>query len=516
MGPERWQQIERIYHAVSARPREERAPLLHRECAGDAELQAEVERMLAVESRGIGFLEAPAMDVAARALVEATPVRPGSRFGPYEIVALLGAGGMGEVYKARDTRLNRTVAIKVLPAFGADDAERRRRFLQEARAASALKHPNIITVHDILSEGGRDALVMEYVEGRTLDEKIAGERLPLREALHYAIQIAGALAAAQAAGIVHRDVKPGNIMVTGEEPGPGTVTVLDFGLAKFTGAESEAERPPTMATGEGRIVGTLAYMSPEQAEGRNVDARSDTFSFGVVLYEMLTGRKAFLRDTTTSTLAAILRDDVEPVPGIPESLRTLLSRCLRKDPDKRAQSMADIKVLLEEIREEIELPPAESRIASRRWKAWTTAAALSAVLAAAGWLVLGRSRSKEVALTVRPITSYPGLAGAPTFSPDGNQVAFSWNGEKQDNYDIYVKLVDSGRAAAPDHQSGRGRTARLVPRWTADRVSADFGPDVAGTSTGLAAGWCREETGRPQSGGESSPVVDCTGMDSRQ
>jgi Tol biopolymer transport system component len=249
------------------------------------------------------------------------------------------------------------------------------------------------------------------------------------------------LAAAHAAGIVHRDVKPGNIMVTGEGPGPGTVTVLDFGLAKFTGAE--AERTQTMATGEGRIVGTVAYMSPEQAEGRKVDARSDTFSFGVVLYEMLAGRKAFLRDTTTATLAAILRDDFEPVPGIPESLRTLLSRCLRKDPGKRAQSMADIKVLLEEIREEIEHPPAESRTASRRWKTWTTAAALAAVVAAAGWLVLGRSRSKEAALTVRPITSYPGLAAGPTFSPDGNQVAFSWNGEKQDNDDIYVKLVDT-------------------------------------------------------------------------
>ena len=463
MGPERWQQVERIYHAVAARPSEERAPLLDRECAGDADLRAEVERMLAVESRGIGFLEAPAMEVAARALAGATPVRPGSLFGPYEIVALLGAGGMGDVYKARDTRLNRTVAIKVLPALGADDAERRRRFLQEARAASALKHPNIITLYDILSEGGRDALVMEYVEGRTLDEKIAGEGLPLREALHYAIQIAGALATAQAAGIVHRDVKPGNIMVTGEEPGPGTVTVLDFGLAKFTGGESETERTQ-MVTTDRRIVGTVAYMSPEQAGGRKVDARSDTFSFGVVLYEMLTGRKAFLRDTTTSTLAAILRDDFEPVPGIPDSLRTLLSRCLRKDPDKRAQSMADIKVLLEEIREEIQRPPAEPRAASRRWKKWATGAALAAVLAAAGWLVLGRSRSKETALTVRPITSYPGLAAAPTFSPDGNQVAFSWNGEKQDNYDIYVKLVDS---AAPLRLTTNPAVDTL-PAWSPD------------------------------------------------
>jgi serine/threonine protein kinase len=461
MGPERWQQVERIYHAVAARPREERAPLLDRECAGDADLRAEVERMLAVESRGIGFLETPAMEVAAQALADATPVRLGSRLGPYEIVALLGGGGMGEVYKARDTRLNRTVAIKVLASLGANDAERRGRFLQEARAASTLKHPNIITLHDILTEGGRDALVMEYVEGRTLDGKIAGKRLPLREAVHYAIQIADALAAAHAAGILHRDVKPGNIMVTGEEPGPGTVTVLDFGIAKFTGREAERTQA---ATADGRIVGTVAYMSPEQAEGRKVDTRSDIFSFGVVLYEMVTGREPFLRDTITSTLAAILRDDSEPVPGIPESLQALLSRCLRKDPEKRAQSMADIKILLEEIREETERPPAELRTASRRWKMLATVAALAALLAAAGWLVLGRSRSKDAALTVRPITSYPGLAADPTFSPDGNQVAFSWNGEKQDNYDIYVKLVDS---SAPLRLTTNPAVDTL-PAWSPD------------------------------------------------
>ena len=442
MGPERWQQIERIYHGVAARPHEERAVLLDRECAGAAELRAEVERMLAIESRGKGFLEAPAMEVAARALAAAARIPVGSRFGSYEIVGLLGSGGMGEVYKARDTRLNRTVAIKVLPAAASNEEERRKRFLQEARAASALKHPNIVTIHDILTEGGHDALVMEYVEGRTLEEKIAGKGLPLREALHYAIQVAGALAAAHAAGIVHRDVKPGNIMVAGDESGPGTVTVLDFGLAKFTGGE--AERAQTFETGDRRIVGTVAYMSPEQAEGRKVDARSDTFSFAVVLYEMLTGRKAFLRDTTTSTLSAILRDEFDPIAGIPESLRTLLARCLRKDPAKRAQSMADIKVLLEEIREEIGRPSAEARRAAPFWKKWTTVAAVVAVLSAAGWIVVGRIKSKDTALTVKPITTYPGRAVSPTFSPDGNQVAFSWNADSQDNYDIYVKLVDSG------------------------------------------------------------------------
>ena len=462
MAPEHWGQVERIYHAVAARPREERSVLLDRECAGDAELRSEVERMLAVESRGKGFLETPAMEIAARAWAEAAPFRTGNRFGPYEIIARLGAGGMGEVYKARDTRLNRTVAIKVLLAAVSNEEERRRRFLEEAHAASALKHPHIVTLHDILSEGGRDALVMEYVEGRTLEEKIAGKGLPLPETLHYAIQIASALTASHAVGIVHRDVKPGNIMVTRDESGPGTVTVLDFGLASFAGGEPG--RAQTLETRDRGIVGTVAYMSPEQAEGRKVDARSDIFSFGIVLDEMLTGRKAFLRGNTTSTLAAILRDDFFPPADLPETLRTLLARCLRKDPSKRAQSMADVKVLLEEIREEIARPHAGTRRAARSRPKWAAVAAVAAALAAAGWLVLGRTNSKVTTVNLRPITSYPGLASAPTFSPDGSQVAFSWNGGTQDNYDIYVKLVDSGAPLrlttnpAPDTQ----------PAWSPD------------------------------------------------
>lgn len=456
MEHERWQQVERIYHAVAALPQAERASLLDQECAGDADLRVEVDRMMTVESGGIGFLEAPAMEVAARAFAEATAVRPGSRFGPYEVAALLGVGGMGEVFRARDMRLNRDVAIKVLPAFGGDDAGRRARFLQEARTASALKHPNIVTLHDILSEDGRDALVMEYVEGRTLEEKIAGRGLPLPEALHYAIQISRALTAAHAAGVVHRDVKPGNIMVTGREP--GTVTVLDFGVSKFTSTEPEADRPGMTATGEGRLVGTVAYMSPEQAEGRTVDARSDIFSFGVVLCEMLTGRKVFLREATASTLAAIERDEVEPVPGIPERLQTLLSRCLQKDPGRRVQYMAEVQVLLEEILEEVEGQPSKLRTASRHWKTWTAAG----VIAVAGWLALGRNGS-AVAMTVRPIT-YAGAAAEPSMSPDGKQVAFTSNGEKQDNYDIYIKGVDS---SAPKRLTTNPAVDAL-PAWSPD------------------------------------------------
>jgi serine/threonine protein kinase len=213
----------------------------------------------------------------------------GTRLGPYEVLGLIGSGGMGEVYKARDTRLDRTVAIKVLPAEKVADPERRHRFVQEAKAASALNHPNIVTIYDIGQTDGIDFIAMEYVAGKTLEQVIPRHGMRLNEALRYAVQMADALAKAHAAGIIHRDLKPGNVMVTDE----GQIKVLDFGLAKLTEAGPLGNDEPTRtmkpATEEGTIVGTVAYMSPEQAEGKKVDARSDIFSFGAVLYEMLTG-----------------------------------------------------------------------------------------------------------------------------------------------------------------------------------------------------------------------------------
>mgnify|MGYP001049643473 CR=1 FL=1 len=234
----------------------------------------------------------------------------------YEILEKLGEGGMGVVYKARDTHLDRFVAIKVLPPEKVADPERKRRFVQEAKAASALNHPNIITIHDIASDAGRDFIVMEYVAGKTLDQLVGRKGLKLNETLKYAVQIADALATAHAAGIVHRDLKPGNVMVTGPASGhPGLVKVLDFGLAKLTEVEVSLEAP-TMErkpqTEAAAIVGTGAYMSPEQAEGKPVDARVDIFSFGTVLYEMLGGRRAF---------AGLIREEPAPLTGVPPGLR---------------------------------------------------------------------------------------------------------------------------------------------------------------------------------------------------
>ena len=302
----------------------------------------------------------------------------GRKVGQYQFLEKLGAGGMGEIYKAQDTRLGRFVAIKVLPSAKSGDPERRRRFLQEAQAASGLNHPNIITIHDIVSEGDTEHMVMEYVAGRTLNDLIPKGGLRVPQALKYALQISDALNAAHAAGIVHRDLKPANIMVTDS----GLVKVLDFGLAKLTdnnnaitsiGEDAETIAATSPLTVEGSILGTVSYMSPEQAQGKKVDTRSDIFSFGavfyemltgltaifamgVVLYEMLSGRRAFEGDSSLSTLSAILRDDVKPMievaPDVPPQMEEVIHQCLRKLPDDRTQSMRDVQAALAMLKRE--------------------------------------------------------------------------------------------------------------------------------------------------------------------
>jgi eukaryotic-like serine/threonine-protein kinase len=372
----------------------------------------------------------------------------GRRLGPYEIVSALGAGGMGEVYKARDTRLDRMVALKILPAGKVADPDRKQRFIQEAKAASALNHPNIVTIHDVSADDGIDFILMEYVPGQTLDQLIPSKGLRPPEALKYAIQIAGALAAAHAAGIIHRDLKPANIMVTAE----GQVKLLDFGLAKLTAVGIRPEDATLTAhhTEEGAIVGTIAYMSPEQAEGKVVDARSDIFSFGGVLYEMLTGCKPFSGDSKLSTLSAILREEPKPladaVPEISRDLEKIVQRCLRKDRDRRFQHMADVKVALLEAKEESESgvsgnsrAPVMPR-ASRLPVYVPVAALLLAALAGAGWW-WGRDRGP--APRIVPFTS-TGTASDPAFSPDGKLLAFSAAGPDRANYDIYVQQIGVG------------------------------------------------------------------------
>jgi serine/threonine-protein kinase len=317
----------------------------------------------------------------------------------YRFLEKLGAGGMGEVYKARDTRLNRFVAIKVLHSGVSADREQRRRFIYEAQAASSLNHPNIITIYDSFSEGDNQYMVSEYVNGKTLLEVISKGALRVPQAVGYAIQMADALGAAHAAGIIHRDVKPANVMITGS----GLVKVLDFGLAKLmeelpgdhTGTTVTAIGPLTVA---GAVMGTVNYMSPEQAQGRRVTARSDIFSFGAVLYEMLTGQCAFRGDSPVATLSAVLRDEVRPVieltPDVPPELDRIVAQCLKKDPDERFQTMPELQAALVSLKRRYDSgapdeptirtvlpPPLATRWAS---KTLAIAAAVMIALALAG------------------------------------------------------------------------------------------------------------------------------------
>ena len=411
MRADRWQQVSQPYHSALARQGPERDAFLREACRGDEELEGEVRSLL--EQTDGGLLDHPL------------------QLGPYQITGVIGAGGMGAVYQARDTRLNRTVAIKVCEAsFSA-------RFEREARAVAALNHPHICTLYDV----GPNYLVMEYVEGDPLHGP-----LPVPEVLRLAIQMADALAAAHRKGIVHRDVKPGNVLVT-----KSGAKLLDFGLAKMeesvTG-EAEQTRTARPRTEDGTIVGTTAYMSPEQAEGKAVDSRSDIFSFGAVLYEMLTGRRAFHGDTKLSILSAILKEEPEPAGSvrkeIPHELEKIIARCLRKDPERRFQHMDDLKVALEEVKEESDSGAAAIAAAPPR-RRWIWAAALPVLLVAGffAWQTWWPAQPEEPLRAVA-LTTLPGAKSSPSFSPDGNYIAFAWSGPQQDNLDIYVQQIGAG------------------------------------------------------------------------
>jgi serine/threonine protein kinase/formylglycine-generating enzyme required for sulfatase activity/predicted esterase len=324
----------------------------------------------------------------------------GTKLGPYEISGLLGVGGMGEVYRARDTRLQRTVAIKILPARLSSDPESHARFLQEAKSISGLQHPNICVVHDIGSQDGIDYMVMEYVSGQTLDKLIPPGGLAPEIALRYAIQIAEALSRAHATGVVHRDLKPSNLMVDES----GAVKVLDFGLVKLSGPASAANETATMATIPGMIVGTVAYMSPEQAEGKSVDARSDVFSFGSVLYEMLAGRKAFEGVSTVGLLAAVMRDDPKPLSevrrDVPPELRRIVTRCLSKNREARFASGAELARELKSCRDAL-FPESGSmftpaRVLREARRPWVVVPIVLVILAVVSGIVLLVKHSRDV------------------------------------------------------------------------------------------------------------------------
>ncbi len=360
----------------------------------------------------------------------------GTRLGSYEILAPLGAGGMGEVYKAKDTRLDRTVAIKVLPPRFSEDADMKQRFEREAKAISALAHANICALYDVGTHEGTEYLVMEYLAGQTLSERLSGDPLPTDQLLKVAIEIAAALGAAHHAGIVHRDLKPGNVMLT-----RSGVKLLDFGLAKTafpplksSSATSLPTEMPRAITQEGTILGTFQYIAPEQLEGKDADARSDIFSFGAVLYEMATGRKAFEGKSQAALISAILKDDPVPLSAIapmtPPALERVVKTCLAKDPEDRFQTAHDVGLQLRWIAEggsQVGLPaPVAQRRKSRERLAWSLAAAAAVAAAALGAGFVRRAPARprlarfEIA-TPAEITAID----APRISPDGRRLAFN-------------------------------------------------------------------------------------------
>ena len=376
---------------------------------------------------------------------------PGDRIGPYEIRAPLGSGGMGEVYRAFDPKLGREVAVKVLPADRAFDAEAIARLSQEARAASALSHPSILTIHDVGEDEGRPYVVMELVDGEPLDRLLQDGPLPVRRALTLSAQVADGLARAHEAGIVHRDLKPGNVMVTRD----GWAKLVDFGLATVA---PSAGRSGARLTRSGYVVGTAAYMSPEQARGREVDARSDQFSLGALLYEMLSGRAAFSRESVAETLSAVLNDEPEPIsslrPEIPEPVAWVVGRCLAKDPDERYASTRDLARELRGLAERVggaagaTVAVARPRGAGGGRLAPRTTAAAAGLLAGLllGGLAVGvlLRRAAPSAPALRPLT-YSGADFAPAFSPKGDLVAFASTRDGVSR--VWVKALAAGTEA---------------------------------------------------------------------
>ena len=411
---------------------------------------------------------------------------PGTRLGTYMIQGLLGAGGMGEVYRARDTELGRQVAIKILPAAWLADPDRRARLDKEARLLAALNHPHVAAIYGVAQADGVRGLVLELVEGATLAERLTEGPLPVTEALRVAVQIADALDATHEKGIVHRDLKPANIRITPD----GVVKVLDFGVAKVRQSEFpfHADHEPTGTagqTGDEVMIGTAAYMSPEQARGKPVDKRSDIWAFGCVLYEMLSGRRPFVGETTTDVLAAIV--DREPewtaLPAtVPSSVRHVLERCLEKDPKRRLRDIGDARVELEDSLKPSTLvsgvQTGESTPRVPRFVPWA-AVGVALLVVAVAFLTLpyigsrfgntpqnaaGESAKSAADPTVVPLTSYTGTEDMPSLSPDGTQVAFRWDGEAEDNFDIYVKLVGPG----DPHRLTNNPARDWLPQWSPD------------------------------------------------
>jgi serine/threonine protein kinase/Tol biopolymer transport system component len=474
MTPEQWHRVKEVFEAALGHAPEERSAFVGQACAGDDLLHREVNSLLSSYEEESSFMETPAAAIAARTLVsEESAALVGQQLGHYQIVREIGRGGMGVVYLAQDDSLGRPVALKLLPKHLTSDPNRLRRFEREARAASALNHHNILTIYEIAQVDGLHCIATEFIDGVTLRERIKSKELELSETLNIAEQIASALVAAHEAGIVHRDIKPENVMVRRD----GYVKVLDFGLAKLT-EQQMSQRVSAAVTTAGTntdtgVMGTVGYMSPEQARGESVDHRTDIFSLGVVIYEMVTGQMPFEAKNVADVIVPIIEQEPLPlahyVPETPAELQLIVNKALRQNRDERYQTTTE---LLTDLKSATSKRSGKSRFTARRLS--LLAATLAAVVGGLLWFIPASRtvKSSLPPMKVVPFTSVEGNEFSPAFSPDGNQIAFAWRKVEKggENFDIYVKQVPGGK----NLQITSDLADEMEPVWSPDGQQIAF------------------------------------------
>jgi len=509
MTPEYWERVAQLHRAALQHCETERSGFLSAACGGDEELRGEVESLLAYDKDANGFMEEPALEMVAKQLAEGQAShthRSGAKLGYFEILEPLGAGGMGEVYRARDSRLNREVALKFLPSMFTDDVERMARFRREAQVLASLNHPNVGSIYGLEEANGVTVLVLELVEGPTLADCIDRGAMPVQQVLEIARQVSDAVAYAHERGVTHRDLKPANIKITND----GTVKVLDFGLAKFLDGPEDPRSDSSVSpvfthpiTLDGLIVGTPAYMSPEQAKGLPADKRADIWAFGVILYELLTGSHLFRRDTASDTLAAVLKDEPD-WNKLPQTVRSLVERCLEKDRKRRLRDLGDMHLLLE-----------TTPTPARKMPVWVAWSAVAVLLVAAACLALLNFRHKPLAATPVQFQISPSGTmshGDPfALSPDGRHLAFAATGsdgrvklwvrdleslEVRSLSDSYPVSVIRNRVVPPFFWSPDSRFIGFQAGLKLAKIGISGGPaqmlcDVDGTVVG--GSWNRED-----------------------
>ena len=461
---DRWKEISEIIEAALRRPADDRPAFLTTACAGDEPLRLEIESLLSCHSDAQGLMASPAIDVIAAAIVADSDSLIGRQLGPYRVDARIGSGGMGDVYRATDVRLRRPVALKILPRHLADDPYLRERFVEEAQTVAAVHHPHICVLHDVGQDGETEFLVMEHLEGETLAVRLTRGPLSTTDVFRYATEIADALVATHESGITHRDLKPGNIMLTSS----GT-KLLDFGLATLhhamlaTDVGSVASHPPMTAT---PLAGTLQYMAPEQLQRQEVDHRTDIFAFGALLYEMVTGRKAFDAESRADLVAAILTTDPAPIPAsvaaATRALEPLIRRCLAKDANQRWQNTRDMANEIGRLASVVGMGAAGPLLRPRAVHAVLAVAIVTVLAAVAVWRVELADAPLRLGNT-RLLTAEGQIEIDPAISPDGRFVAYSSG--TADAMRIFVRPVAGGRTMPLSNGVG---VRQFQPRWSPD------------------------------------------------